>query len=406
VRIVCVGGGPAGLWFSALVKQLEPGHEVTVLERYPAGVTHGWGVVFSEALLAELFRTDPVAARQVRRASRIWQDQLVHVAGRPAAHLGGYGYTIGRQRLLDVLAARAVEVGVEVRHEADVSDDDLPDADLVVASDGVHSRIRRRFADAFGTRSAVGDDLYIWLGTTRIFDAFTFGFERTDAGWLWFHAYRFDEHTSTFIAECSPATWRALGLDGATLEDSLALLERVFARHLGGHRLLGRTSAQVGSSWLRFTGISNERWSHENVVLLGDAAHTAHFSIGSGTTLAMHDAIVLAEAVHESDGVPDALRAYHDRRLPEVLELQREAASSARWFEHVEQALEHDPVEVGWALLRRRFSDTPRADHTPLWRYAMYRATQQPALRAVRQGITTVRRRRGERSRRAEGHKG
>lgn len=397
MRVVCVGGGPAGLYFAALLRRLGPGHDITVLERNPAGVTHGWGVVFSEALLTELFRTDPVAARQIRGAAQIWQDQHVQVGGQPVVHLGGYGYSIGRQRLLELLASRAVEVGVEVRFETDV-EADPPEADLVVACDGVHSRIRRGLADRFGSTVTTGTNPYIWLGTPRLFDAFTFGFERTDAGWMWFHGYRFDDVTSTFIAECGPGTWRALGLDRATPQESTALLERVFARHLRGAPLLAHPPGQTGASWLQFTGISNERWSHGNVALMGDAAHTAHFSIGSGTTLAMGDAIVLAETLgaNGSPGAGDALGAaladYHAQRRPVVETLQREAGRSARWFECVEEVLDAGRLDVGYSMLRRRFSPADPGDHTPQWRYGVYLATQRPALRGLRRQVTTMRR--------------
>ncbi|HEX2808046.1 MAG TPA: FAD-dependent monooxygenase [Kineosporiaceae bacterium] len=393
MRIVCIGGGPAGLYFASLAKLGDPAHDVTVVERNPAGVTYGWGVVFGEALLADLFRTDPVSAAAIAAGAAIWQDQHVCVGAEKPAHLGGYGYSIGRQRLLDILTERAVQLGVVVEFDRDVADPAaFRDADLIIACDGVHSRLRQQFADHFGTQIVTGGNKYIWLGTHRLFDAFTFGFEETEAGWMWFHGYRFDHDTSTFIAECSPATWQRMGFADRDPEQNAAALEGIFKRHLDGHGLIHQMPGKAEAAWLSFTGITNRTWAHDNLVLIGDAAHTAHFSIGSGTTLAMDDAIALAAALREHPAVPDALRAYHRRRLPGVLGLQAEAGNSARWFEHVEHNVLQDPVEFGYSMLRRRYAAIAPGEHSPRWRYGVYRATQYPTLRGVRQQITSVRR--------------
>ena len=393
MRIVCIGGGPAGLYLASLAKQDDPARDVTVLERNPAGVTYGWGVVFGESLLSDLHRTDPVSARRIADSAAMWQDQHVCVGMEAPVHLGGYGYSIGRQRLLDILTERAVELGVRVEFDHEVTDPaDLPDADLLVACDGVHSRLRQRNAEQFGTRIVAGTNKYIWLGTRRRFDAFTFGFEQTAAGWMWFHGYRFDHDTSTFIVECSPATWQGNGFEELDPDQTAAKLEDIFKRHLHGHGLIHRMPGHAEAAWLSFTGITNRAWAHDNLVLLGDAAHTAHFSIGSGTTLAMDDAIALAGALREHADVPEALRAYHRNRLPGVIELQTEAANSARWFEQVDHDIGQDPIEFGFCMLRRRFAAIAPGQRSPLWRYGVYRATQNPTLRRLRHDVTSLHR--------------
>jgi anthraniloyl-CoA monooxygenase len=392
MRIVCVGGGPAGLAFASLAKLDNPELDVAVYERNPAGVTYGWGVVFGEPLLGEMFRTDPVTARQVASAAARWSDQQVRVQGRSPIHLGGCGYAIGRHRLLEILGTRAVELGVRVEYRQEVTDvAELGAADLVVACDGVHSQLRKADEKTFGTEIEVGSNRYLWLGTTAPFDAFTFGFEKAAGGWIWFHAYRFDPCTSTFIVECSPATWERMGFPELDADATVARLEKIFARYLQGHSLINQARGHDKASWLSFTRITNRRWSHGNVVLMGDAAHTAHFSIGSGTTLAMDDAITLATTLTCHRDVPTALAQYHALRRPEVLALQTEADSSSRWFETIEERIHADPLDFGFSMLRRRFTHLPAGERSPLWRYQMHVATQNAALRRVRRRVTHLR---------------
>jgi anthraniloyl-CoA monooxygenase len=336
MRIVCVGGGPGGLYLAILMKQRDPGHDVTVLERNPAGVTYGWGVVFWDDLLQGLRANDPPTARAIGEAAFRWAGQQILVDGQPPASLSGHGYGMGRQRLLDILTARALELGVRVRFEAEVEDPaQLGEADLVVACDGVNSRLRRRHPDGFGTRIDSGRNRYIWLGTTKVFDSFTFAFVKTRAGWVWCHAYGFDEATSTFIVECSPETWAGLGFGQLGLDDSLQRLERIFELPLDGHRLVAQAPARDRTPWLGFRTVTNDRWHQGNVVLLGDAAHTTHFTIGSGTKLAIEDAIGLAAALGEHRDLATALAAYERRRKTALVLLQREARNSARWFENL-----------------------------------------------------------------------
>jgi len=397
VRIVCVGGGPAGLYFSALARLRLPGADVTVIERNPAGVTYGWGVVFGEALLSGLFRADPVSAGRIASAAVRWRDQHVQVGDRGAVHLGGNGYAIGRHHLLDILAGRAREVGVGIEYEREVTDPTellaTGDADLVVACDGVHSRLRRHDEADYGTAIRTGRNRYLWLGTHALFDAFTFAFEQTPAGWIWFHGYRFDAETSTVVVECTPETWEGLGFSRLDPAATTGRLGSIFERHLGGHALIDQARDPQTTVWLSFTGITNERWSRGRVVLMGDAAHTAHFSIGSGTTLAMDDAIVLADALAGDGDLVFALRAYRERRLPDVTALQREACNSQRWFESVDDTIAAEqPLDFGYSLLRRRFADLTPGERSPRWRYQVFRATQNPALRSVRLQLTAARR--------------
>lgn len=383
MKIVCVGGGPAGLYFATLAKRHDSDHDITVVERNPPGVTYGWGVVYWDDLLDSLYRHDRVSVRTIRDSSVSWGDQEVRV-GHRTAHLGGYGYSIGRNRLLDVLAARATDLGVGIEYEREI--DDLPevaDADLVVACDGAGSVVRRRAGNGFGTAVGQGRNKYIWLGTHQAFDAFTFGFEQTGAGWIWFHAYRFDAQTSTFIVECSPQTWEGLGFEGLGSDESSRLLERIFARHLDGHALLNREPGRT--PWLNFKHVSNETWHHDNVVLLGDAAHTTHFAIGSGTKLALEDAIGLAAALREHDRLPDALAGYERERRAALSPLQTEARRSSEWFEHVDHHIQQDPVQFAYSLWRRR-------GDSPLWRYQLHLATQVPAVRRLRSWYSSARR--------------
>jgi anthraniloyl-CoA monooxygenase len=392
VRIVCVGGGPAGLTFAALAKLRGPGRDVTVLERNPRGVTYGWGVVFSGQLLGDLHRVDPVLGRGLREISSMWQDQLVQLGDARPAHLGGYGYSVSRRRLLDLLEDRAAALGVRVVHDrtiAPLQDGALPDADLVVVADGVHSATRGLLADRLRPTLGTGRNTYLWLGTPRLFDAFTFGFERTDAGWIWFHAYRFDADASTFIVECSPQTWQGLGLDRMSPEQTVTTLERIFERHLDGQPLLHQAADATVMPWNRFVDVANERWVDGSVALMGDAAHTTHFSIGSGTTFAVQDAIDLAERLDRGPTLAAALAGYDAGRRAALAVEQERARASQRWYESVAEHAGLDPVEFGWSMLNRRWGGPPVA---PGRRRTVYLATQVPPLRLARRALTGARR--------------
>jgi 2-polyprenyl-6-methoxyphenol hydroxylase-like FAD-dependent oxidoreductase len=382
MKILCVGAGPAGLYFAILMKQRNRDHEVTVLERNPHGVTYGWGVVFWDDLLERLYDSDPPTAQAVNAHAFQWSGEVLAVAGKEPVAIPGRGYGIGRQRLLDLLLERARSVGVQVEFQREVEDaSQLLDADLVVAADGVNSRIRQLHPDAFKTEVHTGRNKYIWLGTSKVFDLFTFAFEPTDAGWIWCHAYGFDGDTSTFIVECTPETWSGLGFDELDGAGTLGLLEELFAEPLEGLQL--RRNPHGGVHWLNFKTLVNESWHHGNTVLLGDAAHTTHFTIGSGTKLALLDAIELAERLHGVSDVEGALAAYERERKRALRPTQTDAHFSARWFEEIPRYVDLAPERLFALMHERRSPLLPRVP--PRLYYGLHRATHDvSALRALR----------------------
>jgi len=383
MRITCIGGGPAGLYFAVLAKLADPAHEITVLERNPAGVTYGWGVVFWDDLLDDLFRYDPVSAERISQAACRWDEYEVRATGKAVTHLAGYGFSLGRRDLLDILAARALELGVDVSFREDLTE--IPDADLVVASDGAGSRIRDRYEEHFGAEIEVGRNKYIWLGTPHVFDTFTFGFEETPAGWIWYHAYPFSSDTSTFIVECAPETWTGLGLDRLDAVEGCARLQEIFAAHLGGKSLVDHRAEVGGTGWLNYRRLTNQRWDHGNVVLMGDAAHTTHFAIGSGTKLAMQDAMALADAVSGDDDLAVALERYEHRRKTALAPLQRAAKASSEWFERVPDYVDLPAKQFSYALSNRR-------GEYPTWRYLLHVATQSAGPRTLLRWALSTRR--------------
>jgi 2-polyprenyl-6-methoxyphenol hydroxylase-like FAD-dependent oxidoreductase len=386
VKIACAGGGPAGLLAAILVKAYDAEHEVTVYERDPRGVTYGWGVVFWDDLLASLDAADPETARQMRAHAYAWTGQLVDVDGRRPVHVGGHGYGMGRHRLLDFLATRALELGVRVEYEHELGRVDDLEADVVVASDGVNSTVRRTYAPAFGPREEIGNNKYLWLGTSRVFDAFTFAFVHTHAGWIWCHAYGYDDETSTFIVECAPETWSGLGFDTASAHDCITKLEQLFARSLQGHALRLQARDAGPAPWLSFRTVTNRHWCHGNIALVGDAAHTTHFTIGSGTKLAMEDSIALAAALRAAPDVATALAQYERTRQAAIMQPQSEARFSARWFENLPRYIDCPPEQF-FALLKERRSPL-LARVPPGGYYRLHRVSESVApLRSLRHWI-------------------
>ncbi len=353
MRVTCIGGGPAGLYFALLMKKADPRHSVTVIERNRPDDTFGWGVVFSDQTLGHLAQADPVSHALILDSFNHWDDIEVHFKGR-VIRSGGHGFCgIARQRLLTILQDRCRELGVELRFQTEVGDETpYADSDLIVASDGANSAIRRKYAAFFQPTIVPGRCKYVWLGTHQLFEAFTFAFEETEFGWFQAHAYRFDHETSTFIVETPEENWRAAGLDRMSAEAGVHFCERLFAEVLDGQPLLNN-ARHLKNPWINFNRITCETWSHDNIVLLGDAAHTAHFSIGSGTKLALEDAIALARAFQSTDCVPQALAAYEAERKVEVLRLQSAARNSTEWFENVKRYTALEAEQFAYSLLTR-----------------------------------------------------
>jgi anthraniloyl-CoA monooxygenase len=355
MRAAVLGGGPGGLNFAISMKLRDPSHQVVVVERNKPDDTFGWGVVLSEETLGNLEANDPVSAAAIRKSFVYWDDIAVHYRG-AVMRSGGHGFSgIGRQRLLNILQDRARELGVELRFETEAKPvDEYSDFDLIVAADGVNSKVRAAHAVLFKPDIDVRACKYIWLGTHQKFDdAFTFIFEETPHGWIWAHAYQFDADTATFIVECSDATWRKSGFDTMSSEDTIAACEKIFAKYLNGNALMSNAKHLRGSAWLNFNRVLCERWSTGNVVLLGDAAATAHFSVGSGSKLALESAIALADYVNKEPTLAKAFARYEDERRLEVLRLQSAARNSTEWFEDVERYLNLDPVQFNYSLLTR-----------------------------------------------------
>ncbi len=344
MKIVCIGGGPAGLYFSLLMKKLHTAHDISVVERNKAYDTFGWGVVFSDATMANMRVCDAESAAAVEQAFNHWDDIELEFKGQ-RQRSGGHGFVgIGRKKLLNVLQARCEALGVKLVFETEVqSDEDFPDADLVVACDGINSRIRSKYAAVFQPEVVTRPNRFIWLGTTKLYDAFNFTFVKTEHGWFQAHVYQFDAQTTTFIVETPEAVWKAHGLDALSTDESVAFCERLFAQHLGGHPLMSNARHLRGSAWLNFQRVQCQQWSHFNghshVVLMGDAVHTAHFAIGSGTKLAIEDAMELArllhDAGHDQADIGNVLSRYQALRAVDVLRLQNAAWNAMEWFEVV-----------------------------------------------------------------------
>ncbi|MEM9470549.1 MAG: bifunctional salicylyl-CoA 5-hydroxylase/oxidoreductase [Pseudomonadota bacterium] len=356
MKAACIGGGPAGLYFAISMKLRDPGHEVVVYERNRADDTFGWGVVLSDETLDNLAANDATSAASIREHFAYWDDIAVHFKGTTQVSTGHGFCGIGRKRLLEILQARARDVGVDLRYETEVKDIDelMRTHDLVVAPDGVNSIARSRFEDVFKPDIDVRKCHYIWLGTQQKFDdAFTFIFEETEHGWIWVHAYQFDPDTATFIIECSDDTYQRFGFEQMSQQESIATCEAIFKDYLGGHSLMTNAGHIRGSAWIRFPRVLCERWSHDNLVLMGDASASAHFSIGSGTKLALESAIALADYLHSEPSMQAAFEKYEDTRRLEVLRLQSAARNSLEWFEDIERYFNLDPVQFNYSLMTR-----------------------------------------------------
>jgi anthraniloyl-CoA monooxygenase len=368
MKIVCIGGGPAGLYFALLMKKQNPAHEIAVIERNRPYDTFGWGVVFSDQTLGNLVNADEPTAKTILQAFNHWDDIDTHFKGRTISS-GGHGFCgIGRKRLLNILQLRCEELGVKLVFETDVTDDtavaEQYGADLVIACDGLNSRIRTRYETTYQPDIDTRKCRFVWLGTRKLFSAFTFAFEETEHGWFQAHAYQYDGDTATFIVETPEEVWHKAGLDKMSQEDAIAFCEKLFARYLDGHSLISNAGHLRGSAiWIKFPRIVCKSWVHWNViggkrvpvVLMGDAAHTAHFSVGSGTKLALEDAIELARSFekHGDTGMERVMAAYEEARAVEVLKIQSAARNSMEWFENVKRYTRLEAEQFAYSLLTR-----------------------------------------------------
>lgn len=364
MRIVCIGGGPAGLYFGLLMKKLHPEHSITIVERNKPYDTFGWGVVFSDATMAAMRVCDPETATEIEDAFNHWDDIEVWFKG-TRQRTTGHGFVgIGRKQLLNILQRRCEALGVELVFETDVESDlQFPDADLIIASDGINSRIRNRYEAAFKPDLIVRPNRYIWLGTKKLYDAFTFDFRKTEHGWFQAHIYKFDANTSTFIIETTEEAYQAHGLGDLDQDGSIAFCEKLFEEVLDGASLMTNARHLRGSAWLNFNRLICGSWSHFNgrshVVLMGDAAHTAHFAIGSGTKLAIDDAIELARQFdtlgHGTEQIPAVLARYEEIRRVDVARIQNAARNAMEWFEVVGRryADSLEPEQFMYSMLTR-----------------------------------------------------
>jgi len=359
VKITVIGGGPGGLYFAILRKKADPDCEIEVFERNAPDDTFGWGVVFSEATLENLLEADPPTLDAITRDFATWDEVHVHYKGE-VVRSGGHGFCgIERRRLLELLQERAAQLGVALHYRTEIEDPErFAGRDLVVAADGVNSIVREKLADRFRPTIEHGEARFIWLGTTRPFEAFTFWCRQNEHGFFTVHAYQYNDEMSTFIVETDEESWRAAGLDG-DVDHTVRYFEELFADKLDGHPLLTNRS-----EWIRFRRVKNEHWYAGNVVLLGDAASTAHFSVGSGTKLAMEDAICLDWALSEAPSKAEALRWYEEERKWFTDRLQLMAAESRRWFETVKRRAHLSPDQFAYSMMTRN----KKLGHDELWK--------------------------------------
>ena len=357
MKILCLGGGPAGLYFAISMKLRDPSHQVTVLERNRANDTFGWGVVLSDDALGRMQKNDPKSTQAIRDHFAYWDDiAVVHAGHRTVS--GGHGFAgIGRKQMLILLQDRARELGVDLQFQTEFksAEEYRQDYDLVVGCDGINSAVRKEYEGTFRPDIDMRKCKFVWLGTHQKFDdAFTFIFEKTQHGWVWAHVYQFDDNTATFIVECLPETWDRWGFAEMSKEETVETCRKIFENHLGGHDLMSNAAHLRGSAvWMQFPRVICEKWYHENVVLMGDSAATGHFSIGSGSRLAFDSAIALADYLHSEPTLEAAFQRYQDERRVEVLRLQSAARNSLEWFEEVERYLDMPPHQFAYSLLTR-----------------------------------------------------
>lgn len=372
MKIACIGGGPGGLYFAISIKLQKPSTDVIVIERNKPADTFGWGVVLSDETLDNLEKNDSISAESIRSNFAYWDDIALHHKGKKLKSTGHGFCGIGRKTLLVILQERARELGVQLKFESEVgsASDYMNDYDIVVAADGLNSKTRSEYAEIFKPDTDLRKCQFVWLGTKQKFDdAFTFIFEKTKYGWVWAHAYQFDSDTATFIVECSQDTFDAFGFNNLTQTESINICQDIFKNYLDGNKLMTNANHIRGSAWIKFPRVLCKKWSHKNIVLLGDASATAHFSIGSGTKLALESAISLANNLSIEKNHSSAFKKYEESRKLEVLRLQSAAKNSVEWFEDVERYLDLDPIQLKYSLLTRsqRISHENLRERDPEW---------------------------------------
>jgi len=350
MNINIIGGGPAGLYFAILMKKADGSHRIKIYERNGPDDTFGWGVVFSGKTLANLKAADEESHAEITKQFEAWDNvDVVHRDSKVSIHGNSFS-GIARLQLLKILQRRAEELGVEVKFRSEVQDVESlrNDCDLLLAADGVNSTVRQRYEEQFQPELDVRTNRYIWYGTHQLFHGLTLTFRENDAGVFAAHSYKFNSSTSTFIVECDPNTWEKAGCANLTDEQAREYLGKVFAADLQDHQLLSNNS-----KWINFLLVKNKNWFFENVVLLGDALHTAHFSIGSGTKLAMEDAIALAESFQKSTNVNEALPNFTAKRRPVIQDYQAAAFESMVWFENAAKYMHLSPLGLAYSVMRR-----------------------------------------------------
>ncbi|HEY3102197.1 MAG TPA: FAD-dependent monooxygenase [Pyrinomonadaceae bacterium] len=350
MKIKIIGGGPAGMYFAILMKKSDAAHEIAIFERNGPDDTFGWGVVFSGKTLANLREADAESHSEITRDFEAWDNvDVVHRDEKISIHGNSFS-GIARIRLLKILQRRCEELGIEINFRTEIADiESLPrDCDLLVGADGVNSTVRQRFAEQFQPNLGMRPNKYIWFGTNQLFHGLTLTFRQTPEGVFAAHSYKFDKTTSTFIVECDPLTWSNAGFAAMSDEDTRSCLADVFASDLDGRSLLSNNS-----KWINFVLVKNKTWHFENVVLLGDALHTAHFSIGSGTKLAMEDAITLKDCFDQTSKIADALTRFEEVRRPVIEDYQAAAYESMIWFENARRYMHLSPIELAYSLMKR-----------------------------------------------------
>jgi anthraniloyl-CoA monooxygenase len=350
MNIKIIGGGPAGLYFAILMKKADPKHQIQVYERNGPDDTFGWGVVFSGKTLANLRAADEESHAEITKQFEAWDNvDVVHRDEKISIHGNSFS-GIARLQLLKILQRRAEQLGVEISFRNEVNDIESlrNQCDLLVAADGVNSTVRLQYLEQLKPQLDLRAHRYIWYGTNQLFHGLTLTFRNNVAGTFAAHSYKFNKQTSTFIVECDPETWRKAGFEQMSADDTRTYLGEVFAADLNGHPLLSNNS-----KWLQFLLVKNENWFFENLVLLGDALHTAHFSIGSGTKLAMEDAIALAESFREATSVNDAFARFAETRRPVIEEYQAAAFESMLWFEQARNYMHLSPMDLAFSVMTR-----------------------------------------------------